>query len=217
MALYPRRKVRAMTARKYPANLFVAIEGPNGSGKSHLARHLADLTGTTVTRFPAAFLDFRARNLLDDAIAPIPRLVYYLAGITHMSDEIAATSGPVVCDRYFASPLAMLAAEGTLSMDDVLEVSEPVIKRIVIPDLTVLLTAEPDVLRSRLEARAESRDGSSMRQTLAPSPFAADWMVHLTQMISVRGPMIEIDTTHRDRATVCGLASDAVADLVVAQ
>lgn len=203
-----------MPTRNQSPSQLVVIEGPNGAGKSHVARHLGNVMAATIIRYPEPFLDFRARSRLDDAIPPLPRLVYYLAGAAHLSEEIAATPGPIVCDRYFASPLAQMLAEGTLSADVVFDVSMPVIKRLVIPVVTVLLTAEPDALRERLEIRSENRQGSSMRLTRGSSTFATEWTDQLKRIISAHGRLIEVDTTHLDPAAVCKIAQDAVADAV---
>lgn len=193
----------------------MAIEGPNGAGKSLVADHLADFMGAAIIRYPQPFLDFRTRNQLDEAVAPLPRLVYYLAGAAHLSDDVAGAKGPIVCDRYFASPLAQMLAEGTLSSPDIFEISRPIVDRLVMPDVTVLLTAEPDTLRQRLVIRGLSRSGSSMRLTMTSARFAVLWMENLRRILDPRGPLIEIDTTNLDRAEVCDAVLDSLAAYLV--
>ena len=45
------------------------------------------------------------------------RLLHYLGGVVELSDVVRATAGPVVADRYWASPLAALEAEGAVTVE----------------------------------------------------------------------------------------------------
>src|SRR6266516_4786469 len=85
----------------------VVLEGTNAAGKSSVVSDLAERLKAQDFHFPPAFVAFREEVGLDSCVAPIPRLVYYLGGILHLSSLIgeAMTTGPVVCDRYAASPL----------------------------------------------------------------------------------------------------------------
>jgi thymidylate kinase len=166
--------------------------------------------GTHVARYPQAFIEFRSQSRLDDAVPPLSRLAYYLAGIAHLSEEIGAAHESVVCDRYFASPLAFLLADGVIARDDLDEMAAPVLDRILIPDLTVLLAADHETLARRLENRGETRAGASMRRTLASAEFTSSWLFHLRRIIAARGAVVEIDTTELDTRQVCRRAEDAL-------
>ncbi len=188
----------------------VAVEGPNGAGKSLVADHIARTCAATLVRYPASFVDFRARHRLDEAIAPLPRLAYYLAGIAHMSEGIARATPRVVCDRYFASPLALLVAEGAVEWDELTSIAAPVLARIRLPQLTVLLHAEHEVLKHRITARGEARPGASLRQTVGSEAFTARWLDALRVTIADRGPFVEIDTSELGPAEVCSRALQAL-------
>jgi len=190
----------------------VAVEGPNGAGKSLVANHLAEATGAAVVRYPQPFTDFRSKSRLDDVIPPLPRLAYYMAGIAHLSEEIASAGTPVVCDRYFASPLAYLLADRALEYEELEEVAAPILERIVIPEVTLLLSADHDTLRRRLESRGESRAGASMRRTLSSAAFTSSWLAHLRRIIALRGILVEIDTAGLDPRAVCLRAESAISD-----
>ena len=53
---------------------------------------------------------------LDECLAPLPRLAYYLAATLHLSDLVRAQlkQGHVICDRYLASPLSLMIGESAI-------------------------------------------------------------------------------------------------------
>ncbi len=74
---------------------FVVVEGPNGVGKSTVTGGLGSALGMTELRYPDRFLRFRQEVDLDVEVAPLARLLYYLAGIADLSDTVAAASDGV--------------------------------------------------------------------------------------------------------------------------
>src|SRR5262245_42982314 len=90
---------------------FVVVEGVNGAGKSTVATDLARRLGAVLFHYPPGWTDLRDRMKLDEDVAPVPRLAYYLGGILQVSalQEEARRQAPVVADRYLASGLAAVA------------------------------------------------------------------------------------------------------------
>ncbi len=189
--------------------IVVAVEGPNGSGKSTVARHLASILDGRIVRYPEAFLQFRAEQGLDEFPA-IPRLLYYLAGIAQLSETIAGRDSAVVCDRYFASPIALLVAEQSLNEEQILRHAGPLLDSIVMPHITLLLSADHRVLRQRLAMRGIERPGASMQQTATSGAFVDRWNKALRKLLSARCSTIEIDTTDTTIERMCQLAGRAV-------
>src|SRR3989442_9789667 len=95
---------------------FIVLEGPNGGGKTTIAEYLHDHLGAAVFHFPPEFLRFREEVLLDERVPPVPRLAYYLAAVLHLGELVreGLSRGHVVCDRYLASPLALIETEGSI-------------------------------------------------------------------------------------------------------
>jgi thymidylate kinase len=176
---------------------FVVVEGPNGAGKSTLAHGLARALGMTGVHYREGFFRARRQRDRDQPMSPVSRLRYYLAGVVELSDVVGATGGPVVADRYWASPLAALEAEGAVTVELVDRVGGPVLDQIVRPDLTLLLRARPDVLAARIAGRSESRSSASAEHMLTSPGFAARWMTRLRVRSAQCGSFIEIDTTER--------------------
>ncbi|CAN5397753.1 MAG: hypothetical protein ACR2JP_06515 [Acidimicrobiia bacterium] len=193
---------------------FIVVEGPNGAGKSTVAKGLSNAMGMTLLRYPDRFLAFRERIDLDHEVAPVARLLYYLAGIADLSDAVSATPGAVVCDRYWASPLAALEAGGDLPTGVIDRVSRPVLAHIARPGLTILLGARPAVLAARIDGRDETRSSASYRRTLHSPAFADEWMARLRARSGDCGPIVEIDTTDRSIAATIDLAARCVGALI---
>jgi dTMP kinase len=149
--------------------LFVVIEGPGGVGKSTatglVAQQLRDQRVTVLaTREPidaplGDLARYGTEEYRGEAMACLTA-----AGRFQHGEEIrpALERGEVVvCDRYFASSLALQRMDG-VDREFVWLLNE----RVTMPDLTVLITAQPEVIAERLAGRgAHSRyervDGSS--------------------------------------------------------
>ena len=69
---------------------FVVIEGCNGVGKSTIVEYLKARTGASSFHYPPEFVSFRSDVRLDECVAPLPRLAYYLAATLHLSDLVRA-------------------------------------------------------------------------------------------------------------------------------
>jgi dTMP kinase len=145
---------------------FITFEGGEGAGKSTQARLLADalrLAGreVVVTREPGGTAGAEAiRALLLSADGPgwgsrAEALLFAAARADHVERLIRpalARGAWVVCDRYLDSSRAYQGGAGGLIDADIIALhgfgSEG-----LLPDLTVLLTLDPELARSRLQVR----------------------------------------------------------------
>ena len=179
----------------------VVLEGTNAAGKSSVVSDLAERLNARHFHFPPAFLAFREEVGLDSCVAPIPRLVYYLGGILHLSSLVdeAMTTGPVVCDRYAASPLGAVIADGEPTEEEVLSLFSAVEQHLARPDLTILLRCDHAAARARLEAR-NRREGSLHvlhRRSLESPAYFRRTHEAIRRQVYRMGPVVEIDTTGR--------------------
>ncbi|MEU5001521.1 dTMP kinase [Streptomyces sp. NPDC021622] len=154
---------------------FVTVDGPGGVGKSTLVTTLTDyLCGrghrVHATREPSnrpigAFTRTHADEITGYALACLVAADRY----DHLENEIRprlAAGDTVVCDRYLASTLVVQRLD---------EVPEPFLLAlndgITLPDLAVVLTAEPPVIAARLAERGAhhrfERDPDSPARELA--------------------------------------------------
>lgn len=145
---------------------FLVLEGGDGVGKSTQARLLASwLTargvGTLETRQPGGtFLGGRLRELvLDPAMGEVAAraeaLIYAADKAQHVVEivEPALAAGlVVVCDRYVDSMVAYQGAGRGLGADEVRRLAMWATSGLM-PDLTVLLDANPDDAVSRIESK----------------------------------------------------------------
>jgi len=145
---------------------FITFEGGEGAGKSTQARFLAEalrLTGreVVVTREPGGTAGAEAiRGLLLAGDGPGwgPRaeaLLFAAARADHVERLIrpALERGAwVVCDRYLDSSRAYQGGAGGLRDADILAL-HGIGSGGLLPDLTVLLTLDPELARGRLQLR----------------------------------------------------------------
>ena len=179
----------------------VVLEGTNAAGKSSVVSDLAKRLDAQDFHFPPAFLAFREEVGLDSCLAPIPRLGYYLGGIVHLSSLVAEarTTGPVVCDRYAASPLGAVIADGEPTEEEVLSLFSALEPHIARPDLTILLRCDHAAARARLQAR-ERREGSLQvlhRRSLESPAYFRRTHEAIRRQVYRLGAVVEIDTTGR--------------------
>ena len=122
---------------------FLVLEGCNGVGKSTLAEYLCARAGASSFHFPPEFVSFRRNVHLDECVAPLPRLIYYLAATLHLSDLVRAqlTQSDVICDRYLASPLSLMIGESAIEETKARHLTEPFGSYLCTPDL-ILLTGD---------------------------------------------------------------------------
>ena len=135
---------------------FLVIEGCNGVGKSTITEYLIARTGASSFHYPPEFVSFRRDAHLDQSVAPLPRLVYYLAATLHLSDLVRAqlTMSHVICDRYLASPLSLMIGDSAIEETDAHRLTEPFASYLCIPDLTLMVTAEHAIASARIHNRA---------------------------------------------------------------
>lgn len=141
------------------AGTFVTIDGPSGVGKSttvaELGRLLADrgdrvhTTTEPSTSELGEFTRAKANHIHGRALACLVAANRY----EHIDVELAPmlTGGDtVLCDRYLASSLVLQQLDG---------VPEPFVlalnRHILLPDLAVILTADPATIAARLAERGK--------------------------------------------------------------
>lgn len=176
---------------------FVVVEGVVGTGKTTATSHFRDALSASCFHFPPAFRIFREQARLDEQVGPWARLAYYLGASLHTGElaRAALRSGPVVCDRYAPSPLAMLEAEGLFDEAELRILSEPFLARLVQPTIIVLLTAEHDVARRRVERRKDTLSAVHQR-VVASDHFYLAWQESLRRHCNRLGATVELDTSH---------------------
>ena|SRR2546423_5643218 len=192
------------------ATKFLVIEGCNGVGKSTITEYLSAHLGASTFHYPPEFVSFRRDVHLDDSVAPLPRLVYYVAATLHLSDLVRAQlkQSHVICDRHLASPLSLMIGESAIEETDACRLLEPFLSYLRMPDLTLLLTAEHAVASARIDKR--SRESGKLtpvaRRMLKSEEFfykrqdtSRRWAMRL-------GPVLELDTTKLSPEAMCNSA-----------
>jgi thymidylate kinase len=195
------------------ATRFVAVEGPTGVGKSTVAEHLRSTWQGALFHFPEGFQRFRREARLDERVAPLPRLAYYLGGVLELSDMVGRelATRDVVCDRYLASPLALIEVLGGIEPPAIRSSGEPLWRHVRPPDVTLLLTARHDVAVGRMGGRARATDADPAHRGAATSAgFFDAWVGALRRYATELGPVVELDTSDLDEAGMCEAAIDAV-------
>ncbi|BAU86941.1 dTMP kinase [Streptomyces laurentii] len=158
--------------------LLVAIEGPGGVGKSTVTALVARLLGAEgvpvlATREPTdTALGNLARHGTDDyqgeAMACLVAADRFKHGET--IQPALERGDVVVCDRYIASSLALQCMDG-VDREFVWLLNE----RQVQPDLTVMVSGDPEVIEARLTARgAHSRYERAEDSSLVECAYFAE-------------------------------------------
>ncbi len=193
-----------------PQSRFLVIEGCNGVGKSTIEKYLSARVGASTFHYPPEFVSFRREVRLDECVAPLPRLVYYLAASLHLSDLVRAqlTQSHVICDRYLASPLSLMIAESAIEETEACRLMKPFASYLRMPDLTLLLTAKHAVASARIHNR--SRD-SGMLTPVARRMLESEEFFHkrenaCRQFAMRLGPVMELDTTNLSPEEMCNCA-----------
>ena len=189
---------------------FLVIEGCNGVGKSTIVEYLCARAGALSFHYPPEFVSFRRDVHLDEHLAPLPRLVYYLAATLHLSDLVRAQliQSHVVCDRYLASPLSLMIAESAIEETETRHLIEPFESYLHTPDLTLLLTATHAVASARINNRSLK---SGMLTPVARKILESEEFFHKRENASRRlamilGPVVELDTTNLSPQEMCNSA-----------
>jgi thymidylate kinase len=189
---------------------FLVIEGCNGVGKSTIEKYLTARIGASTFHYPPEFVSFRREVRLDECVAPLPRLVYYLAASLHLSDLVRAqlTQSHVICDRYLASPLSLMIAESAIEETEACRLMKPFASYLRMPDLTLLLTAEHAVASARIHNRSHD---SGMLTPVARRMLESEEFFHkrenaCRQFAMRLGPVMELDTTNLSPEEMCNCA-----------
>ena len=180
-------------------NRYIAVDGPPGAGASTLARALAKKLGARLVEDPV-----RTSPLLAD-LAERPRRsafqtqVYCLLARWQQQRELEQPElfGPqsIVCDYFFARDALFAAA---VLSDDELHLYDKIAGLVgeprLTPNLSVFVTADLSVLRSRVKRLVASADRViklSVLESLAAS--MNDWVFSYR-----RGPLLVINTSEFD-------------------
>ena len=189
---------------------FLVIEGCNGVGKSTIEKYLTARIGASTFHYPPEFVSFRREVRLDECVAPLPRLVYYLAASLHLSDLVRAqlTQSHVICDRYLASPLSLMIGESAIEETEARRLLEPFLSYLCKPDLTLLLTAEHAVASARIHKRSlESGMLTPVaRRMLESEEFFNRRETACRRLLMGLGPVLELDTTNLSPEEMCDSA-----------
>jgi thymidylate kinase len=189
---------------------FLVIEGCNGVGKSTIAKYVSDRTGASTFHYPPEFVSFRREVHLDESVAPLPRLAYYLAATLHLSDLVRAqlTQTHVICDRYLVSPLSLMIADSAIEETEARRLLQPFLSYLCMPDLTLLLTAEHEVASARIQKRSLK---AGMLTPVARKMLESEEFFHRREnacrrMSTRLGPIVELDTTNLSPEEMCDFA-----------
>ena len=189
---------------------FLVIEGCNGVGKSTLAEYLCGRVGASSFHYPPEFVSFRRDLRMDECVAPLPRLAYYLAATLHLSDLVRAQleQSHVICDRYLASPLSLMIGESAIEETKVRHLMEPFESYLCVPALTLLLTAEHAVVSARIHTRsAKSGMLTPMARRMVESEEFFRKRENASRWLSKKlGPVLELDTTNLSIEEMCNSA-----------
>jgi len=189
---------------------FLVVEGCNGVGKSTIVEYLSTRLGASTFHYPPEFVSFRREVHLDESVAPLPRLIYYLAATLHLSDLVRAQlkQSHVVCDRYLASPLSLMIGESAIEETEARDLIQPLLSYLCMPDLTLLLTAEHAAAGARINKRSSQ---SGKLTPVARMILESKEFFHKRQDASRRwamrlGPVLELDTTNLSPEEMCSSA-----------
>jgi len=191
-------------------NKFLVIEGCNGVGKSTITQYMSARAGASTFHYPPEFVSFRRDIHLDECLAPLPRLAYYLAATLHLSDLVRAqlTQSHVICDRYLASPLSLMIAESAIEESEARQLIEQFESYLCRPDLTLLLTARHAVISVRIHNRSLE---SGLLTPVARRMIESKEFFHKREDASRRfamrlGSVVELDTTNLSPEEMCNSA-----------
>ncbi|WP_198357254.1 dTMP kinase [Streptomyces fildesensis] len=196
--------------------LFVTIDGPGGVGKSTVLERLrhrlvADGVHVHATAEPShTRLGDLARHGTETFRGMSLACLVAADRYHHVETEItpAVEGGAVVlCDRYIGSSLVLQRLDG-LSVETIWALNRDALR----PDLSVILNADPDVIRERLTAR-----GTHSRFEKAPESVAKEpglFTEAATFMDEVGFRTLAIDCTSRNPERTAELISAEIAALL---
>ena len=196
--------------------MFVTIDGPNGVGKStvcqRLGRDITDL-GMRVeqVRQPSDFELGRFARANEGNYVGVPLAVLVVADrYLQIERQIKPSLGAgraVICDRYVASTLVLQRIDG-VDVELLLQMNSAAL----IPDLTVILTASPRLLRERLSERSTR---SRFEQRPDIPELELEYFEAASSQLAASGyRVLNLNATHMTPAEVCQKIVAEVAPLI---
>lgn len=195
--------------------VFVTLDGPGGAGKSTATRHLHDLLVRRGYRVHATTQPSRgqlgeiARHGTDTYSSHALACLVAADRYHHLTNEIRpqlASGAIVLCDRYVASSYVLQRMDGVP-----VEFIEAINAAADVPQLAVILTADPEITAARIARRgAHSRFEAGVATSQAETALYHDAASRLT----THGyPLHTIDTTHTPITTVAAQLAQKIAAL----
>lgn len=196
--------------------LLVSFDGPGGAGKSTIIEHVIALLAAD---------DLPVCQTAHPSTGPIGALARTLVPVTsdgtvlaclfaadryhHLAAVIRpqlADGNIVICDRYTASGLVVQRADG-VDLPFLIGVNQ----KADVPDLAVILTANPVIIEERVTARgAHNRYQGDALQAAAEIGYCAE----AADYLAVAGAtVLRIDTTDLEPAAIAATIADAIRDL----
>lgn len=195
--------------------VFVTVDGPGGAGKSTTTKHLHRYL--TAQGFTVQVTTEPSQTLLGDiarhstktysghALACLVAADRYHHLVAEIRPHLAA-GRIVVCDRYVASSYVLQRMDGVP-----IEFIEALNAAADVPDLAVILMADPMVTARRISERgAHSRFEAGVNTSRAEAELYRDTTVRLAEH---GHPLLTLDTTDTPPAQVVAAMAGRIAQL----
>jgi len=192
--------------------VFITIDGPGGSGKTSvvaaLTQQLADVgISARATSEPTEdSIGELARSSTQRYHGTALALLVAADRFHHLTTDIgpALDAGvTVICDRYVPSSYVLQQRDG-VPLDFLRATHRPA----MVPDLAVLLTADPDVLYQRITVRGPH---NRFEADLAASTAEVELFSSIEPVLADdRWPTVTLDVTRRDLMAVVATLRDRI-------
>ncbi len=144
---------------------YVTVEGLNGVGKSTVvARYMAEHADVTCfyPAHPAYLADTAMKKHALFEATPVAGALYYLAALADQRRELEAAGGlaghKFLSDRSVWSTLAAAYAKDPACLDALFGVVAAIRDQLLIPQKTIVLKADFETCRSRIESRGKGAE-----------------------------------------------------------